>query len=72
MNERVLRDFPQRDGLVIAQDGDKSSVVSGLESEIDEWAALNKYAVLKEYYTAKSQAEVTKQRKERIRNELIK
>ena len=46
--------------------------MTGLESEIDEWAALNKYAVLKEYYTAKSQAEVTKQRKERIRNELIK
>lgn len=28
---------------------DQQSVASGLEDEVDEWAALNKYAVLQSY-----------------------
>ena len=40
-------------------------MVSGLESEIDEWAALNKFALLKEHYDAAAKAEKIKAQKER-------
>ena len=53
MSARVQRDFPQPE-----QQDDLVSTVSGLESEIDEWAALNKYAVLKEFYTVQQQREM--------------
>ena len=51
LKDRLLTDF----GIQAAQDHlaqqqyDKISQVSALDSEIDEWAALNKYAVLKDF-----------------------
>ena len=39
LRERIRQDFGD----------DKESVVSGLEDEVDEWAALNKYAILQSY-----------------------
>ena len=71
-NERVIRDFPERKENPELTDGDQVSVVSGLESEIDEWAALNKFALLKEHHDEKSKAEKIKAQKERMRQELIK
>ena len=52
LNNRMDRDFP------VAEEQDQMSTVSGLESEIDEWAALNKFAVLKEYYSVQQQKEI--------------
>ena len=66
-NERVIRDFPERKENPELTDGDQVSVVSGLESEIDEWAALNKFALLKEHHDEKSKAEKIKAQKERMR-----
>jgi len=40
LRERLRQDFGS---------DDKASVISGLEDEIDEWAALNKYAVLQQF-----------------------
>ena len=68
INERLLRDFPDRRN----QEADQSSMVSGFESEIDEWAALNKYALLKEHYDEQTRAEKIKKSKEKMRQELIK
>ena len=51
LRERMARDF----GIVgigdkpALQNNDAMSTVSGLDDEIDEWAALNKYAVLRSF-----------------------
>ena len=51
LRERMARDF----GMVgigekpAAQAADTISTVSGLDDEIDEWAALSKYAVLRNF-----------------------
>ena len=42
LRERLEKDFG-------GATDDCRSIVSGLDDEIDEWAALNKYAVLKTY-----------------------
>ena len=44
LKERLKRDFPNPPEFSQPKEGDKLSIVSGFESEIDEWAALNKYA----------------------------
>ena len=45
LRERLAQDF----GIGVNKDADANSVVSGLDDEVDEWAALNKYAVLRSY-----------------------
>lgn len=51
LRERMARDF----GMIgigdkpAAQAADTMSTVSGLDDEIDEWAALNKYTVLRNF-----------------------
>jgi len=45
LRDRLLKDF----GFSPGED-DKVSVISGLDDEIDEWAALNKYAVYRSYH----------------------
>lgn len=51
LRERMARDF----GMIgigdkpAAQAADTMSTVSGLDDEIDEWAALNKYNVLRNF-----------------------
>lgn len=46
LRERMLKDFgiiPVGDNKPAANNADALSTVSGLEDEIDEWAALSKY-----------------------------
>lgn len=44
------------------KDFDANSVVSGLEDEIDEWAALNKYAVLRAHQETQEKRLVNRNR----------
>ena len=48
------------------------SCVSGLDSEIDEWAALNKLQVLRAHQTVEQRKEAERARKEVLREELKK
>jgi len=51
---------------------DKFSTISGLESEIDEWGALNKYAILRNYKEAEEKKEKKIMARRTIREELDK
>ena len=42
LKDRLDRDFG-------GNNDETTSVVSGLEDEVDEWAALNKFAILQSY-----------------------
>ena len=72
LKDRLLTDF----GIQAAQDHlaqqqyDKISQVSALDSEIDEWAALNKYAVLKDFEDKQDQRKAQLESKRRMREEL--
>ena len=46
--------------------------MSGLDSEIDEWAALNKLQVLRAHQSVEQKKEVERARKEVLRDELRK
>ena len=46
LKQRLEQDFGVK---LSGADPDKVSVISGLDDEIDEWAALNKYAVLRSF-----------------------
>ena len=52
LQQRMLKDFgiiPIGDSKPAAQNIDAISTVSGLDDEIDEWAALSKYNVLRNF-----------------------
>ena len=52
LRERMTRDFGMigiGDKKPAAQQVDEISTVSGLDDEIDEWTALSKYAVFRNY-----------------------
>lgn len=74
LKERLLKDF----GIQAVQDHlaqqqfDQISQVSALDSEIDEWAALNKYAILKDFEDKQDQRAKQMESKKRIREELEK
>ena len=51
---------------------DTVSVVSGLEDEIDEWAALNKYAILRSFVDNQDKKLAYKDRQVAMREELEK
>ena len=51
---------------------DSVSIVSGLEDEIDEWAALNKYAVLRSFVESQDKKLANKDRQVAMREELEK
>ena len=46
--------------------------MSGLDDEIDEWAALNKYAVLRAHQEKQDQRTAARDRQVRMREELQK
>ena len=47
-------------------------MISGLDDEIDEWAALNKYAVLRSYQENEEKKVAVRDRQLRMREELEK
>ena len=49
MRERLAKDFGIGVEKLEAQKADAVSIVSNFDDEIDEWAALNKYAVLRSF-----------------------
>ena len=51
---------------------DKMSVVSGFEDEIDEWAALNKFQLLRDHKEAQDRKIEAKERQKNMREELEK
>ena len=54
------------------KDYDVNSEVSGLDDEIDEWAALNKYAVLRAHQETQEKRTAARDRQMRMREELQK
>ena len=56
----------------LSEKSEKLSCTSGLESEIDEWAALNKLQVLRLHQEAEAKKENEQKKKEIIREELKK
>ena len=60
--ERIKKDF--------GVDDDQGSVVSGLEDEVDEWAALNKYQILRTYQEKEDKKEKARDAQIRMREEL--
>lgn len=64
LKERLLHDFG------MPAEDDKLSTITGLEDEIDEWAALNKYAVYRAYQDSQENKKAQQQRKEVMREEL--
>lgn len=69
LKQRLEQDF----GIVqVNKDYDANSNVSGLDDEIDEWAALNKYAVLRAHQEKQDQRTAARDRQVRMREELQK
>lgn len=66
LRDRLDRDFGKDDN------DDGRSEVSGLDDEIDEWAALNKFAILQSYQANQQKKVAAKERQSRIREELEK
>ena len=76
LRERLRQDF----GIVehkqdfsnnlINPEADKVSQISGLDDEIDEWAALNKYAVLKSFQDNRDKKIAARDRQVKMREEL--
>ncbi len=67
LRERLKQDF----GIVEQNpDADKVSQISGLDDEIDEWAALNKYAVLRSFQENQDKKMAAKDRQVKMREEL--
>ncbi len=69
LKQRLEQDFGVK---LTAPDTDKVSVISGLDDEIDEWAALNKYAVLRSYQENQEKKVAVRDRQMRMREELEK
>ena len=78
LNKERLNDFNQASGAqpqmynTLSEKSEKLSCTSGLESEIDEWAALNKLQVLRLHQEAEAKKENEQKKKEIIREELKK
>ena len=75
LNRDRLKDFDQVTGVqaqFFNTVSEKMSCVSGLQSEIDEWAALNKLQVLRQHEEAEKRKEVERARKQVLREELKK
>ena len=76
LRERLRQDFgvgPDDKPNQAYQDADEIiSQVSGLEDEIDEWAALNKYAILRSYQDTQEKKTAARERQIRMREELEK
>ena len=73
LRERMLKDFgiiPIGDSQPAAPNPDAISTVSGLDDEIDEWAALNKYNVFRTYQETQEKKKANKERQIRMREEL--
>lgn len=69
LRQRLWQDF----GIVeVDPNDDQRSYVSGFEDEIDEWAALNKFALYREYQEAQEKKKDYKQRQQVLREELEK
>ena len=69
LKQRLEQDF----GIVQHnKDFDANSEVSGLEDEIDEWAALNKYDMLRAHRETQEKRVVARDRQVRMREELEK
>lgn len=66
LRERLKQDF----GICEPAEADKVSQISGLDDEIDEWAALNKYAVLKSFQDNQNKKLAAKDRQVKMREEL--
>ena len=69
LKQRLEQDFGVK---LNATDTDQKSVISGLDDEIDEWAALNKYAVLRSYQENEEKKVAVRDRQLRMREELEK
>ena len=69
LKQRLEQDFGVK---LNATDTDQKSVISGLDDEIDEWAALNKYAVLRSYQENEEKKVAARDRQLRMREELEK
>ena len=70
-----LKDFDKANGIkpeFFNTVSEKMSCVSGLQSEIDEWAALNKLQVLRQHQEAEQKKELERTRKQTLREELKK
>ncbi len=71
----LLRERLKQDFGIVEHKGpeiDKVSQISGLDDEIDEWAALNKYAALKSYQDNQDKKLSYKDRQVKMREELEK
>ena len=55
LKQRLEQDFGIVQHHNKGENNDANSVVSGLDDEIDEWAALNKYAVLRAHQEKQDQ-----------------
>ena len=75
LNRERLKDFNDVNGgdkFYKTQASEKMSCVSGLDSEIDEWAALNKLQALRMHTEMEQRKEIEKNRKVILREELQK
>ena len=74
LNRERLKDFNDVTGAtdVYGTVPDKMSCVSGLDSEIDEWAALNKLNMLKAHQTVQQRKEKAAESKLILKEELKK
>ena len=62
MRERLAQDFGIGVDKIESQKQDAVSVVSSFDDEIDEWAALNKYAVLRSFQETMNRKQANKER----------
>ena len=74
LRERLRQDFGivehKQDFSNLNPEADKVSQISGLDDEIDEWAALNKYAVLKSFQDNRDKKIAARDRQVKMREEL--
>ena len=57
LRERLVKDF----GVSDPRADDNRSEISGLEDEVDEWAALNKYNILRTYQETQAKRQAARE-----------